>query len=222
MFESLERVAAALDGSHDRGAARVHLDVSAERAHRDFLVGVRVLVEAGAAHALGVSTRPRPSAPALDAEHFVAGLLALVAAADVEALDTDAGDSESAPQTSVELGTAMSSSPFRFVPIVVVETSTSGESPVTVTLSVIVTHLHLRVERKGLTQDDAMLSRSTFLKPVGSRVSCRTLRAGREHVRPSAWITVVWTPIERRDWPSRSRREGPGPGHPSPNPAGRP
>jgi hypothetical protein len=46
------------------------------------------------------------------------------------------GASDSAPHTSVEFGTAISSSPLRLVPILVVEVSTSGESPVTVTLSV--------------------------------------------------------------------------------------
>ena len=64
------------------------------------------------------------------------------------------GDSESAPHTSVELGTAISSSPFRFVPIFVVETSTRGESPVTVMLSVEPADFHLRVERDRLAQDD--------------------------------------------------------------------
>ncbi len=46
------------------------------------------------------------------------------------------GASDSAPHTSVELGTAMSASPLRLVPTLVVVTSITGDAPVTVTLSV--------------------------------------------------------------------------------------
>ena len=92
VLEPFELVAAALDRRHDRGAGRVHLDVAAERAHRHFFVGEVVLVEAGAADAFGVvdavGDDPRL---VLHAEALVAGLLALVAAADVEALHADAG-----------------------------------------------------------------------------------------------------------------------------------
>ncbi len=91
MLEPLERVAAALDRRHDRRAGRVHLDVGAERADRDFLVREVVGVEAGAAHALGVIDAVGDDARlVLDAEHFIARLLALVAAADVEPLHADA------------------------------------------------------------------------------------------------------------------------------------
>src|SRR6185436_10904056 len=81
-----ELVTAALDRCHDRGAARVHLDVAAERANRDFLVRVVILVEPGAADAFGMVDAVGDDARlVLDAEDFITGLLALVAAADVEA-----------------------------------------------------------------------------------------------------------------------------------------
>ena len=70
---------------------RVHLDVGAERADRDFLVREVVGVEARAANALGVIDAVGDDARlVLDAEDFVARLLALVAAADVEPLHADA------------------------------------------------------------------------------------------------------------------------------------
>src|SRR5262249_45426658 len=87
VLEALERIAAALDRRHDRGARRVRLDVAAERAPRHFLVREVVLVEAGAANAFRVVDAVGDHARlVLHAEALVAGLLTLVAAADVEAL----------------------------------------------------------------------------------------------------------------------------------------
>ena len=92
VLEPSELVPAALDRGHDRGAAGVHLDVAAERPDRHFFVGKVVLVEAGAPDAFGVVHSVGHDARLiLNAEDLVARLLALVAAADVEAQHLHAG-----------------------------------------------------------------------------------------------------------------------------------
>ena len=129
--------AAALDRRDDGRAAAVHLDVAAERAHRHFFVREVVFVEAGAADAFGVidavGDDPRPGSGCRTLRSPTAGscgcrrrrspACGFLATAD------------STPQTSVELGIVTSSSPFRFMPTLVVATSTTGESPLTTTLS---------------------------------------------------------------------------------------
>jgi len=45
------------------------------------------------------------------------------------------GASESAPHTSVEFGTPVSSAPLRLLPTLVLVTSTTGEAPETLSLS---------------------------------------------------------------------------------------
>ncbi len=91
VFEPLERIAAALDGRHDRRARRIHFDVAAERADRHLFVRVEVLVEPGAAHPFGVIDPVGDDLRLiLNAEALVTGLLALVAAADVESRHPDA------------------------------------------------------------------------------------------------------------------------------------
>src|SRR5262249_6455877 len=92
VVQGLEGGAAPLGRRDDARSGRVHLDVAAERADRDFLVRVVVLVEPGAADAFRmVDAVGDDLGLILDAEALIAGLLALVAAADVEPLQTDAG-----------------------------------------------------------------------------------------------------------------------------------
>src|SRR5206468_3332150 len=92
VVQHLELVAAALDRVDDRGARRVHLDVAAGRGHRDFFVREVVRVEAGAAGAFRrVDAVIEHAVLVADAEALVAGLLALVAAAYVEAGHAHAG-----------------------------------------------------------------------------------------------------------------------------------
>jgi hypothetical protein len=56
VLQGLELVAAALDGREDRRSRRHHRDVATRGAHRHFFVREEVLVKAGAAGALVVST----------------------------------------------------------------------------------------------------------------------------------------------------------------------
>ena len=99
-LEAGELVAAALDRRDDRRAGRVHAHVLTGRADRDFILREVVLVDARAAaalgriHAVGDDTRLVG-----DAERVVPGLLALVAAAHIDALHAHAGRlRERAPQ----------------------------------------------------------------------------------------------------------------------------
>ena len=81
------------------------------------------------------------------------------------------GASASVAHTSVEFGTAMSSSPLRLVPILVVEASTSGESPVTVIFSVSPPTSSWASNEIVWPWTAAMLSRSKGLKPDSSKAS---------------------------------------------------
>ena len=81
------------------------------------------------------------------------------------------GASESAAHTSVEFGTAMSSSPFRLVPILVVETSTTGDAPVTMMFSVRPPTCSWASNEIVWPRTTAMLSRSIGRNPDSSKVS---------------------------------------------------
>ena len=86
-----EVVAAALHGHHDERAGRGHLHVGAGRRGRELLDRVVVEVEPGAGFAFGgVDAVGEDPVLAPHAEALVAGLLALVGAADVEAAHPDA------------------------------------------------------------------------------------------------------------------------------------
>ena len=91
VVQHLHGVAAALDSVDHRRTRRVHLDVAAGGGNRDFVVGEEIGVEAGAAGALGrIHAVVQHAVLVTDAKALVAGLLTLVAAADVEAVHADA------------------------------------------------------------------------------------------------------------------------------------
>ena len=79
------------DGRDNGCAARVHFDVTAERADGVLLVREIVLVEARAANTFGVVDSFGDNARlVLHTEHFIGGLLALVTAANIKPLHADA------------------------------------------------------------------------------------------------------------------------------------
>jgi hypothetical protein len=92
VLQSGELIAAALDRRDERDAGRAHRHVGAGGADRDLLMREVVLIEACAAGAFGcVHALGDDAVLAANAEAFVRGLLALVAAAHVEAPHPDAG-----------------------------------------------------------------------------------------------------------------------------------
>ena len=81
------------------------------------------------------------------------------------------GASDSAPHVSVEVGTAVSASPFKLVPTLVVVTSTTGAAPVTVTLSFSVPICNCVSSEIVWPSTTWMLSRTVVLKPCRSNVT---------------------------------------------------
>ena len=91
IVQHLHVVAAALDRVDHGSSGRVHLDVAARGLDRDFFVGEVVGVEARAAGAFsGVHAIVQNTGLVPDPEALVSRLLALVAAADVEAVHAHA------------------------------------------------------------------------------------------------------------------------------------
>src|SRR5262249_9250498 len=110
------------------------------------------------------------------------------------------GDSDSAPHTSVEFGTATSASPFRSRPTFVVVTSMTGDAPVTSTVSAsdaIGSCASIEIVWPRTT---CTLSRDNFWKPDSSNPTLYVpLGSAGNRKRPSACDTVVCTPINAGD-----------------------